>query len=42
MPKVAIDDARRVNELSDAEVRSCANMIDRDYLSKATCAARWR
>jgi small subunit ribosomal protein S13 len=33
---------RRVNQLSDAEVLQIRETIDRDYRSKAICAARIR
>ena len=38
--KVGIDDARRVNQLTDQEVLQIRETIDRDYRSRATCAAR--
>jgi small subunit ribosomal protein S13 len=38
--KVGIEDARRVNQLTDQEVLQIRETIDRDYMVEATCAAR--
>ena len=40
--KVGIPEEKRVNQLSDDEVLKIREAIDRDYRSKAICAAKWR
>jgi small subunit ribosomal protein S13 len=40
--KVGIDDARRVNQLTDAEVLRSVKRSTRTSPSKATCAAKTR